>query len=450
MVLAILTFWLFAQSMVNIIPSMQKDFRATPSILSIATSLTSLFCGLFIVVGGGFADKLGRKKVTYIGLIISIIASIALIVTSNATVLMVSRALQGFSAALIMPATLSLIRTNFEDAERQRALSYWSFGSWGGGGITTFVGGAIATYLGWQWIFIFSTVIAFIAMYLLKDIEEAKDYKTAKKHFDYIGFVIFLVTLLMINIVITQGSTLGWTSVPVVSMIAASIILTIVFYFYERGKSYQFIDFKLFKSKEYTGSVVTNFLQNGIAGTIVVANTYMQVARGFSSFQTGLLTIGNVVALLLMIRVGEKMLQKQGAKRPMVQGIIIAALGMSCGALTFLPDLAYIIIVFIGFLIAGIGIGMYATPSIDTSLVTVQKGKVGKGSGIYKMASSLGYSFGIAISTAVYGAVENITHSQTIAGMSGMLTPMVLGILSLITMYVTMYDKLQIYKKLTI
>jgi DHA2 family multidrug resistance protein-like MFS transporter len=66
------------------------------------------------------------------------------------------------------------------------------------------------------------------------------------------------------------------------------------------------------------------------------------------------------------------------------------------------------------------------------------------------MASSLGYSFGIAISTAVYGAVENITHSQTIAGMSGMLTPMVLGILSLITMYVTMYDKLQIYKKLTI
>lgn len=441
MVLAILTFWLFAQSMINIIPIMQRDLGVSTGILNISTSLTSLFCGLFIVVGGGIADQLGRKKMTYVGLIISIIGSFLLIITSEPILLITGRALQGLSAAFIMPATLALIKTTFKDNERQRALSYWSFGSWGGGGVTTFIGGLIATYFDWRMIFVISIVISVISMWLLRNITETKIAKVSKVKFDVIGFSLFVITLLIINVIVTQGEDIGWTSLTIVLLFLASIMFTFVFILFERKRKHQFIDFKLFKSKAFTGTVLTNFLQNAIAATVVVANTYIQISRGYSAFETGLLTLGNIVALLLMIRVGEKILQNTGPRKPMLVSIIIASVGMSFGAFTFLPNLLYIIVVFIGFLITGIGLGLYATPSLDTLLVSLDDNKVGIGSGIYKMASSLGYSFGIAIATAVYSTSSVLFNNEHLAGTFGMLTPLLFGVVSLIILLTTMYEK---------
>lgn len=430
-VLAVLTFWLFAQSMINVIPAISEDMNVSLGTLNIATSLTSLFSGLFIVLAGGISDRSGRKKLTYVGLVLSILGSILVILAQGPMLLIIGRAVQGISAACIMPATIALIKTAFSEKDRQRALSYWSFGSWGGGAVATLAGGVIATYFGWRWIFILSILVALIAMWILRDIEESKvnDYK--KEPFDYVGFIIFIFLLLGLNIVVTQGQDFGWFSPLTIGLIVVTLILIAVFFIYESKKKYQFIDFNLFKSKAYTGAVASNFLQNGIAATVIVANTYVQLARGFTSFETGLLTIGNIITLLIMIRVGERMLQKMGARKPILWAIFIASIGMSLSAMTFLPDLAYVIVVFVGFLIAGIGIGMYATPSIDTALVHISNDKAGIASGIYKMASSLGYSFGLAISTAVFGTVQAVTNNIHIAGSAGMMTALVFGALSI-------------------
>ncbi|MFC9600183.1 MFS transporter [Peribacillus butanolivorans] len=430
-VLAVLTFWLFAQSMINIIPAIQKDLGVSLGTLNIATSLTSLFSGLFIVAAGGISDRAGRKKLTYIGLILSIIGCLLIIFSQSATLLIIGRMVQGISAACIMPATIALVKGAFDGKDRQRALSYWSFGSWGGGGLTTLVGGAIATYMGWRWIFVVSIGIALLSMLLLKNIQESKADEQSKVKFDFTGFFLFIIMMLMINMIVTRGQDFGWTSPLTLGLIGGALATIVIFFAVERKKKNQFIEFSLFKTKAYTGAVVSNFLQNGIAATVVVANTYIQLARGFTPFQTGLLTIGNVIAVLVMIRVGEKMLQKMGARKPMLLAIFIATLGMSMTAMTFLPDLIYIIVVFAGFLISGIGLGMYATPSIDVAVVNIADDKVGVASGIYKMASSLGYSFGIAISTAVYGVLVAI-GSIHVAATIGILVNLVFAILALI------------------
>ena len=158
-------------------------------------------------------------------------------------------------------------------------------------------------------------------------------------------------------------------------------------------KSIALIDFSLFKNKPYTGATYSNFLLNAIAGTLVVANTYVQVGRGFTAFQSGMLSIGYLVAVLAMIRVGEKILQKSGAKLPMIWGAVITIIGVALMGLTFLPDVAYTVVVFIGFALFGLGLGIYATPSTDTSVSNAPSDKVGAAAGIYKMASSLGSCF---------------------------------------------------------
>ena len=435
-VLAVLTFWLFAQSMVNIIPAIQADLGISLGTLNIAISITSLFSGMFIVAAGGISDRAGRKKLTFLGLSLSVIGSLCLVLAQDAPLLIAGRIIQGISAACIMPATIALVKAYFDGADRQRALSYWSFGSWGGAGACALVGGAIATYMGWRWIFVLSIVISLLAMYLLKDIPESKAVQSIKSKFDYTGLLIFIFVMLALNLTITRGHEFGWTSPLTITLIVATLIGTALFFLVEIKKKSKFIEFSLFKSKAYTGAVTSNFLQNGIAGTVVVANTYVQLARGFTAFQTGLLTIGNLVAVLIMIRVGEKMMQKVGARKPMIAAAIITPLGISLTALTFLPDLAYIITVFLGFMLSGIGLGLYATPSIETAVVNIPEDKVGVASGIYKMSSSLGFSFGIAISTAVYGAIL-LTGSIELAAAAGIMVNMAFAIPSLISIMLT-------------
>ncbi|WP_087973306.1 MFS transporter [Oceanobacillus rekensis] len=445
-VFGVLTFWLFAQAMVNIVPAVQADLGVELGTLNIAISLTSLFSGMFIVVAGGMADRLGRKKITYVGLVLSVIGSLLLVLAQGSVLLIIGRVLQGLSAACIMPATIALMKAYFEGAERQRALSYWSIGSWGGSGITSFAGGAIATYMGWKWIFIFSIIFALLAMWLIKDVPESKAKTTGKFRFDYGGLGIFIVTMLAINIFITQGAELGWTSLTTLILAAVSIVGVIVFIYYEGKRKNALIDFKLFKNKAYTGATVSNFLLNAVAGTLIVANTYVQVGRGFTAFQSGLLSLGYLAAVLSMIRVGEKLMQRTGAKKPMVWGSLITLIGVSVMALTFLPDLLYTIIVFVGFILFGLGLGMYATPSTDTAVSTTPDDKVGEASGIYKMASSLGNAFGIAISATVYSTVNTVS-SVHVSGTVGIITNVIFAALSLISILILVPNAVEKNKK---
>lgn len=431
-VFGVITFWLFAQAMVNVVPAVQEDLGISLGTLNIAISLTALFSGMFIVAAGGLADKIGRKKMTYIGLILSVIGSLCLVLAQGSVLLIIGRVIQGLSAACIMPATIALMKAYFEGAERQRALSYWSIGSWGGSGVASFAGGTIATYLGWKWIFIFSILFSLLGMWLIKDTPESKGESTGAFKFDYAGLVVFIITMVALNVFITFGSDLGWTSVITIILAAVAIVGAIVFYKIEKNKEIVLIDFALFKNKPYSGATFSNFLLNAIAGTLVVANTYVQVARGFSPFQSGMLSLGYLVAVLAMIRVGEKILQRAGAKSPMIWGAVITTVGVAMMGLTFLPDLAYTVVVFIGFALFGLGLGIYATPSTDTSVSNAPSHKVGEAAGIYKMASSLGGAFGVAISATVYTTIT-ANGNLNLAATVGILVNVAFGVLSILS-----------------
>jgi MFS family permease len=115
-VLAVVTFWLFAQTTLNVAPAMRDDLRITEGVNNIAVSITALFSGIFIVIAGGFADKVGRVKLTNIGVVLGIIGSLLIVLSpvGTATFLMIGRMIQGLSAACIMPSTLALMKAYFQ------------------------------------------------------------------------------------------------------------------------------------------------------------------------------------------------------------------------------------------------------------------------------------------------------------------------------------------------
>ncbi|MGE8080087.1 MFS transporter [Peribacillus loiseleuriae] len=435
-VFGVLTYWLFSQSLINVIPEVQLDLGISLGLLNTAISLTGLFSGMFVVVAGGISDRIGRKKITTIGLLLNIIGSLCLVFAQETVLLMIGRVIQGFSAACIMPATIALVKTYFDGADRQRALSYWSFGSWGGAGICSFAGGLIATSLGWRWIFIFSIIFTLLSMFLIKDVPESKAEQSNSSKFDFSGFVIFILVMVALNVVITRGEDFGWTSPISLTLMAVTVIGGWIFFKVVKGKSNGFIDLSLFKNKHFTGATVSNFLLNAVAGALIVANTYVQIARGYSSFQSGLLSFGYLVATLVMIRVGEKILQRSGPRKPMVLACLLVMAGIMLMTLTVLPNSIYSVVVFIGFTVYGIGLGLYATPSTDTAVDNVPQAKAGEAAGIYKMSSTLGGSFGLAISVTVYSVVEKAGNMEAAASI-GLLVNAIFAGLALLAIVAT-------------
>jgi len=410
-IFGVLAFWLFAQTTLNIAPVMAADLGVETNIMNIAVSITALFSGIFIVVFGNLADRWGRVKIVRLGFIFSIAGSLLVGLTPvgplTESFLMAGRILQGLSGALIMPASLALVKAYWEGAERQRAISLWSMGSWGGSGFAALFGGLMAANVGWRWIFFGAVALSIIGMWMMRGTPESKASEDAATKFDWWGILTFMIMMVGYQIVATQGGNFGWTSSLTLGILAISIMATVVFVRMGRKNPNSFIDFNLFKNLTYTGATLSNFLLNATAGILIVAMTLIQLGGDLTAQEAGMLTLGYAITIVAFIRVGEKLLRKYGPRKPMLWGSIIVSLSILLLMPTHFFIETYNILVVVAFALFGLGLAFYATPSTDAALTALPDDQIGSGSGIYKMASSLGASFGVAISATVLTIFSN-------------------------------------------
>jgi MFS transporter, DHA2 family, multidrug resistance protein len=408
-VAGVLTFWLFAQTTLNVAPDMQQTLGIDSSTMNIAVAITALFSGIFIVVIGGLADRVGRLKIVRIGFYLSIVGSLLVGVAPSGSfgsaLLLVGRALQGLSAACIMPASLALVKTYWDGAQRQRAVSLWSIGSWGGSGVCSLFGGLVAQNFGWRTIFFASIVVAIIGLLLIQGAPESRAETKGDYKFDLAGVMSFMVAMVALQIVVTEGNKIGWTSPLVLTLTAAAIVFGSLFFWVESRAGHAFVDFKLFENSTYTGATLSNFLLNGVAGTLLVSLQLVQRGGNMTAQQAGLLTLGYAIAIIAFIRVGEKLLQHFGARAPMIWGCLITGLSILLLTPANLLLWQYRILAIVAYTLFGVGLAFYATPSTDAALSSLPPAQAGSGAGIYKMASSLGAAFGVAISAAIFTAL---------------------------------------------
>ncbi len=413
-ILAVLTFWLFANSMMNVSPVMTEMLGMDANTMNIAVSLAALFSGIFIVVIGGLADSIGRVKTFKVGLYLAIAGSLLVGLSPKGDLavpmLLIGRALQGLSAAFVMPTSLGMIKIFWEGKERQRAISLWSIGTFGGSGLSSLTGGIIASSLGWRWIFFFAVIVAVIALYLTKELPENKREGAGKYKIDWGGIIIFMIAMIALQIFITNGNKLGWTNWITIVLIAITIVFGYLFVYVEKKSPYAFVDFGLFKNKIFTGATLANFFINGTSGMLIVSLTLMQRGAQFSAMEAGLLTLGFAITVILFIRVGEKLLQKFGAKKPIIWGALIICAAILLLMQTQIMTGQYVVLAVIAYSLFGLGLAFFATPATDAALSNLPDSQAGSGAGIFKMASSLGTSFGVAIAAGIYTAVVSRTE----------------------------------------
>ena len=414
-ILGVLAFWLFAQTTLNIAPAMAADLKVATNVMNIAVSITALFSGIFIVVIGGLADRLGRVKVLMWGFALSIVGSLLVGMAPEGAMavplLMLGRICQGLSGAFIMPSSLALIKAYWEDAGRQRAVSLWSMGSWGGSGFAALFGGLMTENIGWRWIFFASAAVSVAGMLMVRGTPESKAAAAKDYRFDTIGVLTFMVTMVALQVLATQGSEIGWTHPITLALGAIAIVFGVLFFRAENSARNPFVNFALFRNSTYTGATISNFLLNGVAGMLLVSMMLVQLGGGLSAQDAGMLTLGYAIAIVAFIRVGEKLLQRFGPRKPMIWGSLIVGVSIATLMPTNVLLGQYKVLAVVSYTLFGLGLAFYATPSTDAALSNLPDDQAGSGSGIYKMASSLGASFGVAISAAIFTALSADSRS---------------------------------------
>lgn len=423
-IMGVIAFWLFAQTTLNIAPDMSRDLGMDANMMNVAVAITSLFSGIFIVVMGGLADRVGRLKITRIGFYLNIAGSLLVALTPQGQlaipVLLMGRALQGLSAACIMPASLALVKAYWAGPERQRAISMWSIGSWGGSGLCALFGGLMSQHFGWRSIFWVAIAVSVLGLWMMHGTPESKAETKGEYRFDLSGVLAFMVTMVALQVLVTQGNKLGWISPIGLGLLAVTVVFGWLFFRIEDKASNAFFDFSLFKNATYTGATISNFLVNGTAGTLIVSLQLVQLGGNMNAQQAGFLTLGYAIAIIAFIRVGEKLLQRFGPRKPMIWGCLITGLAILMVAPSNLMLADYKILASVGYALFGVGLAFYATPSTDAALSNLPAAQAGSGSGIYKMASSLGAAFGVAISAAVFTALSD--NSTSVNWLEGVIT----------------------------
>ncbi|MEV4704361.1 MFS transporter [Actinoplanes sp. NPDC049316] len=469
MVLGVLTFWMFAGTVGTVARSILTDINGAPidevarplvslDQMNLAVSITALFSGLFIVFMGGLADRVGRVRIALVGNALGILGSLLIILASGGAalpLLLAGRAIQGLSAACIMPATMALVKAYWDGAARQRAVSMWSIGSWGGSGVAALYGGFVASTFNWRVIFYLAIAVSAASIALIWGTPESRAERGAHARFDVVGLVIFMITVLSLMIVLIFGRQLGWASVTTLVLAAVAVIGGVAFFFYERTRVSPFVDFGLFRNTTFTGATISNFVLNGTIGLLIVSQQMLQIARPelFDPWKAGLLTIGYAVAIIGFIRVGEKLLRRFGPRKPMLWGSMIVALSCVLLMPTNILVGPYIVLAVIAYSLFGVGLAFYATPSTDAALSNLPPAEAGAGAGIYKMASSLGSAIGAALSLTIFSSflgsgvtiVGELLHTQGIqtnaavrqAGLITFLFNLVLALIAIISILVT-------------
>lgn len=468
-VLGVLTFWMFAGTVGTVARSILTDINGAPidqvanpvvtlDQMNLAVSITALFSGLFIVFMGGLADRVGRVRIAVVGNVLGIVGSVLIIFADGGLalpLLLTGRAVQGLSAACIMPATMALVKAYWDGPGRQRAVSMWSIGSWGGSGLAAIFGGFVASNFSWRIIFYASVVISVLAIVLIWGTPESKATEQEHKRFDVPGLAIFMVSVLALMILLIFGRQLGWTEPTTLALAAVAVVGVTAFVVFERRQDNPFIDFALFRNVTFTGATISNFVLNATIGMLIVSQQMLQIARPelFDPWKAGLLTLGYAVAIIAFIRVGERLLRAFGPRKPMIWGATIVAIASALLIPTNILVGPYTVLAVIAYTLFGLGLAFYATPSTDAALSNLPPAQAGAGAGIYKMASSLGGAIGAALSLTIFTSflgdgvtiVGELLHTQGIqenaavrqAGMVTFMFNVVLALIAIISITVT-------------
>ncbi len=403
-------------AIVNVaLPSIQADLGFSQENLQWVISAYALVFGGFLLLGGRAADLLGRRRIFIAGLVIFSLASLLAGLAWSEGSLIGARALQGFGAAIIAPAALSMVSTTFtEGRERNIALGVWGAVGGFGGAAGVLLGGILTDGLSWEWIFFVNIPVGVVALVLTPLLlTESRD--ATVKSFDVPGAVLVTGGLSLFVYAITQAGQDGWLAGKTVASFAGALVLLVGFVAWERRHPEPLMRFGILQTRTVSGANVSGFiLGTALFSMFLMLTLYMQQVLGYSALEAGVAYLAVALSAIVWSAVAAQLVTRVGVKPVLVTGMAFLTAGLvyftqvSVGG-SYLGDLLP------GFLLIGIGIGFSFVPISIAALAGVKASEAGLASGLINTSQQIGGALGIAaLSTIATTRTEDALATGTL------------------------------------
>jgi EmrB/QacA subfamily drug resistance transporter len=403
--LAAVAFGLFMimldNTVVNVaLPSIEKDLHISISQLEwIVTGYALVFAAL-LITGGKLADLFGRRKVFIIGLAVFSLSSLACGFAPNAGFLIGARAAQGIGAALMNPATLSIITATFPPKQRGQAIGIWAGVSALALAIGPLGGGLIVDNIGWNWIFFVNVpvgALGIVVSYFF--IKESRD-TSHEQSVDFPGLITSGGALFALSYALIEGNQRGWMSAEILGLIAASAVLLTAFVVLESRQRLPMLDLSLFRIPSFAGAnTVALLVSLGMFGVFFFVSLYVQNILGYSPTKAGAIFLPMTILIILIAPVAGKASDRIGSRWLMGGGMTLLSISLLLYQRVGLHSTFWTL--FPAMILGGIGMALTMSPMTSVAMASVPVDKAGVGSGVLNSFRQVGGSLGIALMGAI-------------------------------------------------
>ena len=391
-------------TVVNVaLPAIKSDLGISTSELEWTVAAYALTFASLLLTGGKLGDLLGRRLIFVIGLAIFTLSSLFCGLAGSATELIAARSVQGIGAALMMPATLSIISATFAVRERGTAIGIWAGVSAMALAIGPLLGGVITEHISWNWIFYVNVPIGVLGILAgIFVVPESRD-TSHEQRLDLPGLLTSGIGLLALVYALIEANQYGWTSTRILVAFAIAAVCLIAFVLLEHYQRLPMLELGLFRNKGFSGAnSVMLLIGLAMFGVFFYVSIYVQRVIGFSPIEAGASFLPWTVLIILLAPPAGRLSDRIGPRPFVVGGMLIvtgsllvfANLGENETFWDLLP----------GMLLGGVGMAAAMAPVTAAAMHSVRPDKAGVGSAVLNSMRQVGGSLGIAIMGAIVAA----------------------------------------------
>jgi EmrB/QacA subfamily drug resistance transporter len=387
--------------------SIQSDLHISQSELEWVVNGYALTFAVLMLTGGKLADMLGRRLIFIVGLTIFTASSLACGLATGAAFLIGARVVQGVGAALMNPATLSIITATFPPRQRGTAIGIWVGVSAMALAIGPLIGGILTEQINWSWIFFINVPVGIAGVIVSRlFIDETRD-ESKEQRLDLPGLITSAVGLFGLTYALIEGNNYGWGSGRILASFAVAAVGLVTFVMLEHRQRVPMLDLSLFKNSTFAGANTTMLLVAlAMFGVFFFNSLYLGQVLGYSPIQTGATFLPLTVLIVFVAPLAGRFSDKIGSRWLMGAGLVLlsgsllafSTLGVNSTFWDIVP----------GLILGGFGMSLAMTPTTAAAMGSVPVDKAGVGSAVLNSMRQVGGSLGIALMGAIVASSVSV------------------------------------------